>query len=66
MTAKAELVNTIERQIRARHWSHKRAADRLGLTSARLDELLAGDMDRFTIKDLIAIGITVGVELHVA
>lgn len=62
---RAQLTSELAQHVRRKHWSRSIAARRCGLTSARYDELMAGDALRFTLEDLIAIATHLGFHVEI-
>ena len=65
LTARADLMIAINKRIKALRWTRRNLVTRLGLTLPRADELLAADLERFTVDELVSIAAGVGVVLHV-
>jgi len=64
MTARSDLMWALTNIIKSRRWSRARAAKELGVTPARLAELLDGRIGRFTVEDLIGMGAAVGMTVR--
>jgi len=67
MKARAQLMRVMQKTVRGWNVSQKAAADRLGLTQPRLNDLLRGKIDKFSLDMLITLashaGITVRLEI---
>lgn len=50
---RGELAIEIEKEITRRGWTQKQAASELGVSQPRISELLAGQLDKFTIDTLV-------------
>lgn len=53
MTMRSELLIAIDRRVRGWNLTQAEAARRLGLTQPRLNDLLRGKIDRFSLDTLI-------------
>lgn len=62
---RSALMTAISDEITRHGWSHATAAATLGLTQPRVADLLNGKINRFTLDDLVAIGVKVGVRVAV-
>ncbi|WP_312977292.1 XRE family transcriptional regulator [Corynebacterium sp.] len=62
---RSALLSSINDHIAEHWWDAGHAAVQLGLTQPRVTELSAGRLDRFTLDDLVSIGITIGIRLEV-
>jgi predicted XRE-type DNA-binding protein len=59
MKRRSELMMALKAHIERQGWTTQEAAERLGMTLPRLDELLAGRIDRFSLDALRHITATV-------
>ena len=60
--ARSRLLVEITRRLEAVGWTQKQAAEHLGLTRPRVRELFNQRIDRFTVEDLITIGVGLGMK----
>lgn len=58
MKLRAALMQTIEQHIRSKGWSQTEAAHRLGVTQARISDLLRGRIHRFELESLVGMATT--------
>jgi predicted XRE-type DNA-binding protein len=65
MTARADLLLAIRECVRSWNLSQEQAASRLGLTRPRLNDLLRGKLDKFSLDALVNIAATAGLKLHI-
>jgi len=65
MTARADLLLAIREQVRAWNVPQEQAAARLGLTRPRLNDLLRGKLDKFSLDALVNIAAAAGFKLHI-
>lgn len=65
LRVRSALLSSINDRITEKRWDADTTADTLGLTQPRVTELSAGHLDRFTLDDLVSIGITIGIRLEV-
>jgi len=65
MSAKADLMLGIRETVRSWGLSQAQAARRLGLTRPRLNNLLRGRVDKFSLDALVNIAATAGLKWHV-
>jgi predicted XRE-type DNA-binding protein len=65
MTARADLLLAIRERIRAWGLSQEQAAARLGLTRPRLNDLLRGKLDKFSLDALVNIATAAGFRLRI-
>ncbi|OLT50301.1 hypothetical protein BJF89_10325 [Corynebacterium sp. CNJ-954] len=61
---RSALLSSINDHIAEQRWDAGHAAVQLGLTQPRVTELSVGRLDRFTLDDLVSIGITIGIRLE--
>jgi predicted XRE-type DNA-binding protein len=70
MTARADLLLAIRERVKA--WqatgglTREEAAARLGLTRPRLNDLMRGKLDKFSLDALVNIAAAAGFRLHIA
>lgn len=62
---RSALLSSINDHITEKRWNADTTAGTLGVNHPRLAELSAGRIDRFTLDDLVSIGITIGIHLGV-
>ena len=60
MTARADLLLAIRERVRAWNLTQEDAAARLGLTRPRLNELMRGKIDKFSLDALVNIAAVAG------
>lgn len=65
MTARADLMLAIREQVQAWELPQERAAARLGLTRPRLNDLLRGKLDKFSLDALVNIATSAGLKLRI-
>lgn len=65
MTARADLLLAIRERVRGWNVSQDQAAARLGLTRPRLNNLLRGKLDKFSLDALVNIAAAAGLKLHI-
>ena len=65
MKARAELLSGIKAVIEAWGSPQDQAARRLGITRPRLNDLLRGKLDKFSIDALVNIATAAGLTLHI-
>ena len=65
MTARADLLLTIREHIRAWNVPQDSAAARLGLTRPRLNDLMRGKLDKFSLDALVNIASAAGLVLRI-
>ena len=65
MTARADLLLAIRERVRAWDMPQEKAAARLGLTRPRLNDLLRGKLDKFSLDALVNIAAAAGFKLHI-
>lgn len=61
---RADLMIAVKRQIKAWGLTQKDAAKRLGLTQPRVNLLLKGKINEFSLDALIKIAVAAGIEVH--
>jgi predicted XRE-type DNA-binding protein len=65
MKARAELMLSIRERVKGWGVAQEEAAKRLGLTRPRLNDLLRGKIDRFSLDALVNIATSAGYTLHI-
>lgn len=65
MTARADLLLAIREQVRSWNLPQEQAAGRLGLTRPRLNDLLRGKLDKFSLDALVNIATAAGFRLQI-
>jgi predicted XRE-type DNA-binding protein len=65
MTARADLLLAIRERVRTWDLPQETAAARLGLTRPRLNDLLRGKLDKFSLDALVNIAAAAGFKLHI-
>lgn len=65
MKARAELIIGIRERVKAWGVPQEEAARRLGLTRPRLNDLLRGKIDKFSLDALVNIATAAGYTLHI-
>lgn len=65
MKARAELMLGIRERVKAWRIPQEEAAKRLGLTRPRLNDLLRGKIDKFSLDALVNIVTAAGYTLHI-
>lgn len=65
MRIRAELMVEIERYVRTGKFSQVEAAKKLGITQPRLNDLLRGRIDKFSVDALVNMLGKVGIEVSV-
>jgi predicted XRE-type DNA-binding protein len=65
MTAGADLLLAIRERVRTWNLPQEKAAARLGLTRPRLNDLLRGKLDKFSLDALVNIAATAGLKFHI-
>lgn len=63
MRLRSQLMMRVSRRVRAWEISQKEAAKRLGLTQPRLNDLLKGKIDKFSLDALV--NLTTSADMHV-
>ena len=66
MKARAQLMRVLQKTVRGWNVSQKVAADRLGLTQPRLNDLLRGKIDKFSLDALFDLAGRVGLKVSIA
>lgn len=64
MTMRSNLLIAIEQQVRAWKLTQAAAAKRLGITQPRLNDLLRGKIDKFSLDMLIDLAAKAGVKVR--
>lgn len=65
MTARTDLLLAIRERVRAWGLTQEEAAARLGLTRPRLNDLMRGKLDKFSLDALVNIAAAAGFKLHI-
>jgi predicted XRE-type DNA-binding protein len=65
MTARADLMLAIREAVKDWQLSQEQAAARLGLTRPRLNDLLRGKLDKFSLDALVNIATAAGLKLRI-
>ena len=65
MKARAELMLSIRERVAAWGFAQEEAARRLGLTRPRLNDLLRGKIEKFSLDALVNIATAAGYALHI-
>jgi predicted XRE-type DNA-binding protein len=66
MKARAQLMRALQKIVRGWNVSQKAAADRLGLTQPRLNDLLRGKIDKFSLDALFDLTGRVGLKVSIS
>jgi predicted XRE-type DNA-binding protein len=66
MKARAQLMRALQKTVRAWKLSQKAAAARLGLTQPRLNDLLRGKIDKFSLDALFDLAGRAGLKVSIA
>jgi predicted XRE-type DNA-binding protein len=66
MKARAQLMGVLQKSVRDWDLSQRAAADRLGLTQPRLNDLLRGKIDKFSLDALFDLAGRVGLKVSIA
>lgn len=65
MTARADLLLAVRERVRAWNLTQEDAAARLGLTRPRLNDLMRGKLNKFSLDALVNIATAAGFKLHI-
>lgn len=65
MTARADLLLAVRERIKEWNLTQEDAAARLGLTRPRLNDLMRGKLDKFSLDALVNIAAVAGFRLHI-
>jgi predicted XRE-type DNA-binding protein len=65
MTARADLLLANRERVRAWSLTQEEAAARLGLTRPRLNDLMRGKLEKFSLDALVNIAAAAGFKLHI-
>lgn len=65
MRARSGLMMVIEKTVRGWKVSQREAADRLGITQPRLNDLLTGKISKFSLDALVSLSPNAGLEVEV-
>jgi predicted XRE-type DNA-binding protein len=66
MTARSDIMMAIEDTVRAWKVTQRDAAQRLGITQPRLNDLLTGKISKFSLDALIALASRAGLKIEIA
>jgi len=66
LTARADLLLAIRERVKVWNVTQEDAAARLGLTRPRLNDLMRGKLDKFSLDALVNIASAAGFKLHIA
>jgi predicted XRE-type DNA-binding protein len=66
MKARAQLLRALQKAVTAWGLSQKASADRLGVTQPRLNDLLRGKIDKFSLDALFDLTGRVGLKVSIA
>jgi predicted XRE-type DNA-binding protein len=66
MKARAQLMRALQKAVNSWALSQKAAANRLGLTQPRLNDLLRGKIDKFSLDALFDLAGRVGLKVSIA
>jgi len=66
MKARAQLMRTLQKTVNRWNLSQKASAARLGLTQPRLNDLLRGKIDKFSLDALFDLAGRVGLRVSIA
>ncbi len=66
MTVRADLLLAIRERVKAWNLTQEDAATRLGLTRPRLNDLMRGKLDKFSLDALVNIAAAAGFKPHIA
>lgn len=65
LTARADLLIAIRERVREWELPQEQAATRLGLTRPRLNDLLRGKLEKFSLDALVNIATAAGYKVHI-
>lgn len=65
LKARSELLSTLKTRVCAWNLSQKVAANRLGITRPRLNDLLQGKMAKFSLDALVNLATASGLAVHI-
>jgi len=65
MRLRSELMGELGERIRRQGWTQAEAAALCGLTQPRINELVRGRIDRFSMDALVKIALALGLQLRV-
>ena len=66
MKARAQLMRALQKAVTTWDLSQKASADRLGVTQPRLNDLLRGKIDKFSLDALFDLTARVGLKVSIA
>lgn len=64
LTMRAEIMIAIETRVKSWNVTQKAAAERLGITQPRLNDLLRGKIDSFSLDALVALAYKIGLRVR--
>lgn len=64
MRLRAELMHHIAKIVAENGWNQKQAAERCGITQPRINDLLNGKIDKFSLDALVNIHAEIGQDVH--
>ncbi|KXO89429.1 helix-turn-helix domain-containing protein [Tsukamurella pseudospumae] len=62
---RSDLMIAIEQAIRSHGWSQKQAAKHLSITAPRMNDLLRGKIDKFSLDALVNLGAKLDLHLRI-
>jgi predicted XRE-type DNA-binding protein len=65
MTARADVLLAIRERVKAWDLTQEEAAARLGVTRPRLNDLMRGKLEKFSLDALVNIAAAAGFRLHI-
>jgi predicted XRE-type DNA-binding protein len=65
MTMRSELLIAVDQRVRGWNITQAKAAQRLGVTQPRLNDLLRGKIDRFSLDTLIDLATRAGLSVRI-
>ena len=65
LTARSELLSVLKARVRSWNLTQEVAADRLGITRPRLNDLLQGKMAKFSLDALVNLATASGLSVHI-
>lgn len=66
LKARAELLSALTASVRSWNLSQSLAAERLGITRPRLNDLLRGKLDKFSLDALVNLAAAAGLSLRIS
>ena len=64
MRLRSEVLIAVEQEVRSWGVTQSKAADRLGVTQPRLNDLLRGKIDKFSLDALVELSVKAGLAVH--